>query len=57
MDIQEDTITYVALGTSILSVLLDLVAYNFKIAYSLRAERSKLSEESIRVDFSYSQLL
>ena len=45
------------LGTSILSVLLDLVAYNFKMAYSLGAEEGKLSEGSIRVDFSYSQLL
>ena len=45
------------LGTSILSVLLDLVAYNFKAAHSLEVEGGKLSEESIRVDFSYSQLL
>ena len=38
-------------------VLLDLIAYDFKIAHGLEAERGKLSEGSIRVDFSYSQLL
>ena len=46
-----------SLGTSILLILLDLVAYDFKAAHSLGAERGKLSKGSIGVDFSHSQLL
>ena len=49
--------THASLGTSVLSVLLDSVAHNFKVARSLGTERGKLSEGSIGVDFSHSQLL
>ena len=49
--------THASLGTSVLSVLLDSVAHNFKAARGLGAERGKLSEGSIGVDFSHSQLL
>ena len=46
-----------SLGTSILLIFLDLVAHDFKVAHGLGAERGKLSEGSIGVDFSHSQLL
>ena len=46
-----------SLGTSVLLILLDLVAHDFKAARSLGAERGKLSKGSIGVDFSHSQLL
>ena len=49
--------THASLGTSVLSILLDLVAHDFKAARSLGAERGKLSKGSIGVDFSHSQLL
>ena len=49
--------THASLGTSILLILIDLVTHDFKMACSLGAERGKLSEESIGVDFSYNQLL
>ena len=49
--------THTSLGTSVMLILLDLVAHDFKVACSLGAERGKLSKGSIRVDFSYSQLL
>ena len=49
--------THASLGTSVLSVLLDSVAHNFKAARGLGTERGKLSEGSIGVDFSHSQLL
>ena len=46
-----------SLGTSILSVLLDLVAHDFKTARGLGAEGGELSKGSVGVDFSHSQLL
>ena len=46
-----------SLGTSVLLILLDSVAHNFKAACSLGAEGGKLSEYSIGVDFSHGQLL
>ena len=46
-----------SLGTSILLILLDSVAHDFKVACGLGAERGKLSKGSIGVDFSHSQLL
>ena len=46
-----------SLGTSVLLILMDLVVHDFKVACSLGAERGKLSEGSIKVDFSHSQLL
>ena len=49
--------THASLGTSVLSILLDSVAHDFKAARGLGAERGKLSKGSIGVDFSHSQLL
>ena len=46
-----------SLGISVLLVLLDSVAHDFKAACGLGAERGKLSEGSIGVDFSHGQLL
>ena len=46
-----------SLGTSVLLILLDSVAHDFKAAHSLGAEGGKLSEYSIGVDFSHGQLL
>ena len=46
-----------SLGTSILLVLLDSVAHDFKTARGLGAEGGELSKGSIGVDFSHSQLL
>ena len=46
-----------SLDTSVLLILLDSVAHDFKVACGLGAEGGKLSEGSIGVDFSHGQLL